>query len=158
MSVHKLGIAIYGIFLLLAIIGLLLIPSQVAVKGSGASHHNAVRGDFFPKILLVSVLIASILGVIDEFIKDKKATSPGRVGFGDLRNLIYAALAVSSFVITFPFLGFVVGSLIHIPLLLVLFGVRKYVWMAVITVIFIVLIYSMFTFLLHITLPTFILF
>lgn len=154
LNTHKYNAGVYGFFLLAGTIGLILMPSQILVHGSAASHHPAVRGDYFPRILLILIIIISIIGIITEIIKVNIGESHTRVGFGNFRSLAYAGSIISSYVISFTYLGFIVSSCIHIPLLMAVFGVCSLAKILAVTSAFTVIMYLMFHYLLRMSLPT----
>ena len=154
LNMHKYNAGVYVLFLLAGTIGLILVPSQILVRGSAVLHRPVERGDYFPRILLALIIIISIIGIITEIRKVYIGESHTWVSFGNFRSLAYAGSVIFSYAISFTYLGFIVSSCIHIPLLMAVFGVRSLAKILAVTSVFTVIMYLLFHYLLKMSFPT----
>lgn len=141
------------VFTILGVILWLFIPTQVKTL-----EKSAINAQTFPKIAIGGLIIFSALLLIQGLIfGEKKVATFSKETFRtekfrkEMKSILYALILIAYCFLVVP-LGYVISSLILVTAILAFYGTKKW-WYYAIPVVMIFIIYFVFGYTLHVSLP-----
>lgn len=154
---NKTNMVLAIISCVVGILILILIPFQVSAV---SSNDRTLGADFFPKLIGVLMIVASVGLFAESFYAYKLGIgSEAETGIQWKREkkVLTIFLLLVVYVLALQFVGFLVGSILFGTAMMIILGVRTW-WYFVIFIVSVFIVYYVFHYLLYVHLPAFKLF